>query len=187
MLFRGVAKVASLSVKLPTLLLLISAIGFAMHFHEIVERLTPHPSGSGWVEDEPQALLDAKSENKFVLLRFTGSDWCGVCKALDREVLSRDEFKQMAIENFVLVDVDFPRRKSQSSKLREQNGNLLKQYHIQGVPTVVVLNSNGVAVQELGYHPGAPARFLEELKRFRRIGNFLPGSVHPATTSPEDG
>lgn len=158
-------------MKVTTLMLLVSAVGIALHLQEIRDRLTAFHAKTRWYEDDEQARSEAKSENKFVLLRFTGSDWCGVCKALDREVLSTDEFKEMADENFVLVDVDYPRHKSQPAALMAQNAQLGRQYGITGVPTVVVLNSNGVVVRQLGYHPGAPGDFLAELKRFRRVAS----------------
>ena len=163
-------------MKIFALLLVAGLVGLAMHFHEVADGLTARFSGSNaqaakanWLENEEQALLDAKSTNKFVLLRFTGSDWCGVCQALDREVLSKSEFKEMADKNFVLVEIDFPRRKSQPANLVEQNARLAQQYQVRGLPAIIVLDSNGVAVQRLGYRPGAPAKFLEELKAFERV------------------
>jgi protein disulfide-isomerase len=37
-----------------------------------------------WTEDFDKAAARAREENKYVLVDFTGSDWCGWCKKLDR-------------------------------------------------------------------------------------------------------
>src|SRR5205085_12261338 len=87
---------------------------------------------SAWETDLKKAQAEAKSSNKLVFLDFTGSDWCGYCIRLDKEILSKPEFKDYANKNLVLVEVDFPRRKPQSSDLQRQNQQLAEEYQIQG-------------------------------------------------------
>src|SRR5438552_7159697 len=74
-----------------------------------------------WLTDLPAAQAAAKAENKIVLLDFTGSDWCGWCIRLRNEVFSKPEFDAYANDNLVLVEVDFPRQKSQSAALKQAN------------------------------------------------------------------
>src|SRR5512140_2965556 len=62
-----------------------------------------------WMTDVPKALEKAKTENKLVMLDFTGSDWCGWCIKLNKEVFSKPEFIEYAAKNLVAVEVDFPR------------------------------------------------------------------------------
>ena len=64
--------------------------------------------GEGWSDNYAKALAQAKAEKKLVLVDFTGSDWCGWCIKLDKEVFSKPEFKTYAKENLVLVELDFP-------------------------------------------------------------------------------
>ncbi len=45
-----------------------------------------------WLTDYSKALEKAKTENKKVLMDFTGSDWCGWCMKLHKEVFSQKEF-----------------------------------------------------------------------------------------------
>ena len=66
-------------------------------------------AAAGWDDNYEKALEKAKTEKKMVLLDFTGSDWCGWCMKLDKEVFSKKEFKDYAKENLVLVELDFPR------------------------------------------------------------------------------
>src|SRR3954465_4955013 len=94
-----------------------------------------------WGENYEKALEQAKAENKLVLMDFTGSDWCGWCIKLNKEVFSTPEFAEYAKKNLVLVEVDFPNKKPQSAELKKANEALQEKYKIEGYPTVIVLNS----------------------------------------------
>ncbi|HEY5891586.1 MAG TPA: thioredoxin family protein [Chthoniobacterales bacterium] len=121
----------------------------------------------GWEENYEKGLEQAKSENKLVLLDFTGSDWCGWCIKLDKEVFSEQKFKDYAKDNLVLVELDFPQNKPQSATLQAQNEKLQEQYQIEGYPTIIVLNSEGKPIGQLGYMPGGPDAFLAELDKLK--------------------
>ena len=124
-------------------------------------------AASGWDDDYDKALAQARTEKKMVLLDFTGSDWCGWCIKLDKEVFAKPEFKSYAKDNLVLVEVDFPQGKRQTKKLKEQNEKLKQEHGIKGYPTIIVLNSEGKKVGQLGYMEGGPKAFnakLDELK-----------------------
>ena len=88
---------------------------------------------SGWLTDYKKAQQEAKDNNKFVLLDFTGSDWCGWCKKFDKEVLLQPEFKDFARDNLVVVELDFPRGKPQTPELKKQNRELAQQYRDCGL------------------------------------------------------
>ena len=126
-------------------------------------------SGAGlpWLTDLPQALAKAKAENKKVLVDFTGSDWCPWCIKLQKEIFQQDAFVEFAKKNLVLVEVDFPRAKAQSAELKRANQALLKQYGIEGYPTVLVFDSQGKQVGKLGYLAGGAKAFLGELEKLK--------------------
>jgi protein disulfide-isomerase len=119
---------------------------------------------SNWVTDYKKAQEDARAGKKLMLLEFTGSDWCGWCMKLDKEVFSTPEFQSFASRNLVLVKLDFPRRKPQTEALRKQNEQLAQKYGIQGFPTIIVLNGQGEKVGEFGYMEGGPSPFLAKLE-----------------------
>jgi thioredoxin-related protein len=124
---------------------------------------------SGWLTDYKQAQQQAKANNKFVLLDFTGSDWCGWCKKFDREVLLKPEFKDFARDNLVVVELDFPRGKPQTPELKKQNRELAEQYEIVGFPTIVVLSADGQKLWRYdGYFPDGPAAFIAQLQKLRK-------------------
>ena len=118
-----------------------------------------------WLTDYDQAKKQAKDSHKLLLIDFTGSDWCGWCIRLRREVFSKPEFQEYARKNLVLMEVDFPMRKEQEKNLRMQNQNLAQQYNVAGFPTIVVLNGEGKKVGELGYMEGGPTAFISELEK----------------------
>jgi thiol:disulfide interchange protein len=123
------------------------------------------PGNVTWTTDYNAALDQAKSDHKHTLLFFTGSDWCGWCKKLNREILTTSDFNQYAQDKLELVELDYPRQKPQSDALRSQNRMLESRYNITGFPTVVVLDSSGKAVARLGYQEGGPGPFIARLQQ----------------------
>ena len=124
----------------------------------------PASAESSWITDYKKAQEDAKAGKKLMLLEFTGSDWCGWCMKLDKEVFSTPEFQNYASRNLILVKVDFPRQRPQTEALKKQNEQLAQKYGIQGFPTIIVLNGQGEKVGELGYMEGGPSPFLAKLE-----------------------
>jgi len=121
-----------------------------------------------WQTDLPKAQAQAKAEKKMVMMDFTGSDWCGWCIKLHKEVFSQQEFIDYAKANLVLVEVDFPNRKPQTDELKKANGALQRKYAIKGYPTIIVLDGEGKKVGELGYQKGGPKAFIESLEKIRK-------------------
>jgi thioredoxin-related protein len=121
-----------------------------------------------WMTDLPKAQAQAKAEKKLVLLDFTGSDWCGWCIKLNKEVFSKPEFAEYAKKNLVLVEVDFPNKKKQTEELKKTNEALQQKYKVEGYPTIVVLNSEGKHVGDTGYVEGGPKAFIAELEKIRK-------------------
>ncbi|PYL77864.1 MAG: hypothetical protein DMF26_02620 [Verrucomicrobia bacterium] len=121
---------------------------------------------SDWLHNYSKAQEEAKANHKLLFLNFTGSDWCGWCIKLDKDVFSQPQFKNYAHDNLVLVELDFPRRKSQPTEERKQNVQLAQQYEVLGFPTIVVLNSSGQKVWQFdGYFPGGPEAFIAQLQK----------------------
>jgi len=122
----------------------------------------------GWLTSYDQAQKEAQAKNRLLLMDFTGSDWCGWCIMLDKEVFSKPEFKDYASKNLVLLELDFPRGKKMPPEVLAQNEKLLVKYGIQGFPTVVVFDSTGKPLGALGYQAGGPQAFIAELEKLRK-------------------
>lgn len=146
-----------------SLLSLIVKKLFALCCFLVVTLALPATEGSGWTTDYKAALEQAKADDRRVFLFFTGSDWCGWCKRLNREILSTPEFNKFADDKLVLVELDFPRSKAQTAAVKAQNAELAQRFKIRGYPTIIVLDRSGKKVGQLGYQRGGPAPFVEAI------------------------
>ena len=103
-------------------------------------------SFTGWENNFDKALQEAKTTHKYVLLNFSGSDWCGPCIKLHNDYFSTTLFKRFADEHLVLVNADFPRQKKNqlSKELQKQNDHLADLYNANGnFPLTVLLSPEG--------------------------------------------
>ena len=116
-----------------------------------------------WLTDYSMAMKRAKLENKIVLLDFTGSDWCGWCMRLKSEVFDQPEFAAFAQKHLVMLEVDFPHHHSLSARQEAANDQLAADYHIEGYPSIVLLNADGGEVGRSGYQPGGAQHFINDL------------------------
>jgi len=116
-----------------------------------------------WETDFKKASSTAKDSGKYIMLDFSGSDWCGWCIKLKKEVFSQNAFNDFAKENLVCVSVDFPRKKKQAGELKQQNRDLAIKYRIQGYPTIIILSPDGEQVGLTGYLQGGSKNYAQHL------------------------
>lgn len=120
-----------------------------------------------WTDDWEAAKAKSKSENKPILIYMTGSDWCGWCKKLEKEVISKKAFTDFAAEHFILMEADFPKTKEQAAPLKKQNAALRKTYLNGGYPTMYVLDAEGKKLsKDLGEIEGGLDGYIAKLKEF---------------------
>ena len=124
-------------------------------------------STSPWLTDFEEAKIMARQKHQFILLNFSGSDWCGPCIRLHKEVFGSEAFNSLASENLVLVNADFPRmKKNQLPKAQQQqNDKLADTYNAAGnFPFTVLLNAEGKVIKEWdGFPKKGVASFIDEL------------------------
>lgn len=120
-----------------------------------------------WYDNIDKAMEVSKKSKKPLMLFFTGSDWCGWCIRLQKEVFKTPEFAQWAKDNVVLVELDFPRRKQLAPAIAQQNMELQRSFGIQGYPTVWFANAskkdgntNFDQLGRTGYVAGGPTAWL---------------------------
>lgn len=137
---------------------------------------TPVPGDTlTWHTDLAKVQQLSQKTGKPIFAFFTGSDWCGWCKKLQRDVFAKPEFVTWANENVVLLELDFPRRKSLPADLARQNAELQRAFAVQGYPTIWLFYLNDkpnnqkeiAALGSLGYPVGAnigqeQVKFLDE-------------------------
>ena len=129
---------------------------------------TPPAEKAHWLTDFEAAKTQAHSENKLLLLNFTGSDWCPPCMMLEKRVFSKPEFAAYAAKHLVLLELDFPRRKELPAEQVAANTKLAQAYGIEGFPTVIVLDQNVKPLGKFGYVPELSAdKVIEVLEKAR--------------------
>lgn len=124
--------------------------------------------GEGWVDNFEKAKAKAASEGKDLLVDFTGSDWCGWCIKLDKEVFQEESFKTGAPKDFILVALDYPRDKSKMTEdIINQNSKLKDEYGIRGYPTIFLMDAKGRPYAQTGYQAGGPEKYLTHLAELK--------------------
>ncbi len=128
---------------------------------------TTFSNAQNWKTNFETAKTEAKVQNKRILLVFSGSDWCGPCIKLDKNVWQSDEFKSFSDKNYVLYRADFPKKKANqlSDEIRQQNLALAEKYNQDGnYPFVLLLNSDGKVLGVLGYLNLEASEYIDRLK-----------------------
>ncbi len=122
-----------------------------------------------WETDINKAIAVSNKTKKPMLLFFTGSDWCGWCIRLQKEVLKTPEFATWAKKNVVLVELDYPRRTPQTDAIKTQNAGLQETFGIQGFPTIYFATAklkggkpSFTGLGSTGYVAGGPKAWLAE-------------------------
>ena len=122
-----------------------------------------------WHTDMSKATDISIKENKPMFLFFTGSDWCGWCIRLQKEVFKSPEFIKWAKDNVVLVELDFPRKNNQTDAVKLQNAQLQQQLQVNGYPTVWFVSATKTAEAKInlnalgssGYVAGGPKVWID--------------------------
>lgn len=92
-------------------------------------------------DDVAAAAALARERGLPLLLHFT-ADWCGYCRLMERQVFSRDAWKSWAATGVVVAAVALPA--SADDPVPDSVRDLAVRYGIEGVPTYVLLSTNGV-------------------------------------------
>ena len=138
-----------------------------------------------WYYDLSEAKVAAKREKKLVFIDFTGSDWCGWCMKLRREVFTTPEFNNYARSNLVLLEIDLPHGKPLSPEQLAANMRVQEQYQVEGFPTLIVLNHEGQEIWRLpSYADAKPADWIRLFEALRAKVGLLPPSAGTASAPP---
>lgn len=120
-----------------------------------------------WFTNASDAFSKAHTTHQYVLLNFSGSDWCGPCVRLHDTFFLDSSFSTMAADNLVLLNADFPRQKKHrlSQAQQSQNDALAEKYNPNGVfPYTLLLDETGrVAATWEGVPKGSVADFVKEI------------------------
>lgn len=117
-----------------------------------------------WITDFDQAVVLASKLDRYVLINFTGSDWCSWCFRLRDEVFTQPAFLDYAKANLILLKLDFPRKSQLSPAEQKANDALAQRFGVQGFPTIVLVDSKGEEITRTGYQYGGAENYVKHLK-----------------------
>lgn len=129
--------------------------------------LTGYVSASGWTTNLDSALASAKKNNKYVLVQFTGSDWCPPCIMMHKQVFSKSSFTRPVSNKFILVKLDMPKS---NKSLTLKNRKIMRDHKVTGVPFILLFGDDGREFSRFGAaeYPtvdGFIEKLREELKK----------------------
>jgi thioredoxin-related protein len=126
------------------------------------------PTHEGWGTDFEFAKTEATKSQKYILINFSGSDWCNPCKQMKKQVFDDSTFIKYAADKLVLVNADFPR--SQKNQLdattQKQNEQLAETYHVELLPMTILVNANGEEITRWeGKFSGNASKFVKSIDK----------------------
>jgi len=132
---------------------------------DVVQAATTEDPGI-WQYDFDRALEQAAAENKYIFVNLSGLRWCGWCKALEKEVLSKPSFIDYAQESLICVLLDYNSSgRATNKEFAQQHGALLKRYKVHSFPTVLIMNPEGKVIERTGYQSGGPVKYVAFIKK----------------------
>ncbi|WP_329806686.1 thioredoxin family protein [Flavobacterium facile] len=138
--------------KLIAIVLLLVNIGFAQQTGTFIQKLET-----------------AKTENKNVLLYFSGSDWCAPCVKFKKFIVNTPEFQTFATENLVIYNADFPRlsKNKLAKEVEKENETLADKYNSKGIfPLILLLDAEGNVIKKWEEYPKETVEeFIGKLKK----------------------
>ena len=138
--------------KLIAIVLLLVNIGFAQQTETFTHKLET-----------------AKTENKNVLLYFSGSDWCAPCVKFKKFIVNTPEFQAFSTENLVIYNADFPRlsKNKLAKEVEKQNELLADKYNSKGIfPLLLLLDAEGNVIKKWEEYPKETVEeFIGKLKK----------------------
>ena len=126
-------------------------------------------SFTNWHNNIDDAKQVAAKEHKYIILNFSGSDWCGPCIRMHKEIFDDPVFQQFASSALIMVNADFPRnKKNQLSKEQQAlNDKMADAYNKQGsFPYTLLLDADGKVLKAWdGYPKEDIPSFIEDIKQ----------------------
>ena len=128
-----------------------------------------------WLGDFNQATAEAAKTHKLILVNFSGSDWCGPCIRLRKEILETEYFENYASSHLLLVRADFPRqKKNQLDKEQvKRNEAMADKYNAEGkFPYTLLIDENGKVLRSWdGFPNETPEQFVQQVSMYAHDTN----------------
>ncbi|UAY50992.1 thioredoxin family protein [Ferruginibacter albus] len=121
-----------------------------------------------WLTNIEDAKQIAHQHHKYILLNFSGSDWCAPCIRMHKDIFDSKAFIFYADSNLVLLNADFPRLKKNRLSAVQQKANdaLADVYNPTGIfPYTLLLDADGKVLKSWEkYYANGTESFIKEIK-----------------------
>ena len=107
-----------------------------------------------WLTNYEEAVALAEKTSKPILLFFTGSDWCGWCTKLEKEIFETTDFIQETSSKLIFVKLDFPMHTPLDPATTKQNKALQSKFSVRSFPSVVLIDAEEQPIGVTGYRAG---------------------------------
>lgn len=141
------------SFKLFKIIFSMIVIGISIYSIMPAEKLSPN-----WREYTEEDFQEALLNKQKIVIDFY-ADWCIPCKELDALTFS-DKRVINELKNYITLKVDM------TQTLSEKNDIIRKKFNIVGMPTVLIIDSNGNEVERLTGFVNSD-EFLKKLQRVK--------------------
>ena len=104
-----------------------------------------HKDPVDWIEGPLGGCIwcsDDIVRKEYILINFTGSDWCGWCIKLQDTVFSRAGELNKKFPNLCYHKVDFPKYKELDVHISEYNNKLEQLFEVRGFPSVFIMKTD---------------------------------------------
>jgi hypothetical protein len=109
----------------------------------------------GWLVGLDRAKRLAADTKRDLFLSFAATDWIPPSIDLEDKVFTRTAFVDAASEHFVLVRLDFPRKRHvQSEDLQKTNMKANLDYYVSAYPTIILADYLGRPYAQTGWRSG---------------------------------
>ena len=94
----------------------------------------------GWLDNLNEAQAQSVKAGKPILISFTNSDTCGLCKQMNSNVFATPTFKAWAEKYVVLLEVDFAKQDQLDENHKVQNAAMAQSLKVSSYPTTWILS-----------------------------------------------
>jgi serine/threonine-protein kinase len=112
------------------------------NFKTVLDDLQAKVKVLAWNPDFDDAKTHASQEKKDLFVYFTGSDWCGWCLLVRRDVFGKDAFIDYVPKHFRLVELDFPHYKARPKNF-PANQELMQRWGLNSFPSLILADAQG--------------------------------------------
>jgi thioredoxin-related protein len=125
------------------------------------------PLPAVWLGNFDEAKKQAVESHRLILVNFSGTDWCGPCVRLRKEILESAAFERYAADHLVLLRADFPRQKKNqlTAAQLKLNEALAEKFNGEGLfPYTLLIDENGKVLKAWnGYPNESPGQFVQDI------------------------